>query len=72
MENLLRVLAVMALVFMAGILASMSATLGKIARDFIIVQELQKEVTRIEKLTECLEPAREPESHLSFPEIEEN
>lgn len=41
-----------------GALQSISVKMGRIEQNFSIVQELQKEVKRLDKLTQCLEPAR--------------
>lgn len=63
-EVLARILVIFIIAFLpiiAGALVSISTTLGRVERDFSIVQELQKDVKHLNRLTECLEPAVEPE-----------
>jgi ABC-type uncharacterized transport system fused permease/ATPase subunit len=54
-------LAVWILAVIAGTLVSISGSLKQITREFKPVQELQQEIRRLDKLTECLEPAQEPD-----------
>lgn len=57
-EKILLMVIVAVWVFMAGTLISLVITLGRIERDFKVVQELQCDVKRLQHLTEILEPAR--------------
>ncbi len=55
------ILAVMLLAIAAGALVNISGSLKQIVSELKPIQELRQEIKRLDKLTECLEPAREPE-----------
>lgn len=44
--------------FVAGVLTSIAMSLYRIEYNFKVVQEMQKDITRLQDLTEILEPAR--------------
>ncbi len=55
----------------AWALISVSVTLSRMERNFIAVQEIRADVDHLNKITSCLEPARElePEQCPELPEI---